>query len=182
MIDFHIDTIFATMWHWTMVDHDWFSYWDNIFHNATLENGFSWLTMVDFRIKTIFVTMRHWTMVDHGWPWLSQCDVGPRDSVCRNVMMVIDHAWPWFTMDDFHIETIFFLMRHWNMVDHGWFSYWDNPCHNATLVDFHIKKVIVTMWCWTMVDHDYKLNGFILNTNINIIIPMTILYPRNMNP
>ena len=41
------------------------------------------------------------------------------------------------------------------MVKHGWFSYWDNPCHNATFDHG---------WLWLMiVDHDwyYKPNRII---------------------
>ena len=142
-----------------MINHDWFSYWDNLWHNATLDNGWPWLTIVNFHIETMFVTMRHWTMVDHGWPWLSQCDIGPRENLCHNATMVdhglfsywdnlwnnvtLEHSWPWM---------IFILRQSLSQCDIGWFSYWGNLCH-----------VFVTMWRWAMVDHDYIPNGFILN-------------------
>ena len=121
-----------------------------------------WFSKVDFHIKTIFVTIWCWTMVDHGWPWLSQCDVQPRDNLCHHVTMVIDRGWLWFI----YISRQLLLewdagMRRWNMVDHGWFSYWDNPCYNVTLDhgwpwliliprQFFSKWVV---WLWlTMVD------------------------------
>jgi len=172
MIDFYIGRIFVTIWHWTMFYHDWFSYWDNICQYVTLDNGWKCFTMVDFHIETIFITMRHWTMVDHGWSSLPQCDIRPRDNISHNVTMFIYHDLPWFTMVYFHIETIFLTMQHWNMVNHVWFSYWDNHCHNVTLVDFPIEKIFVTMCHWTMVANDYKPNRLILNLIINTINPM----------
>ena len=53
-------------------------------------------------------------------------------------------------------------MWHSTMVDHDWFLYSDNLCHNATLdndwpwltmVDLHIETIFVIIWCWTMVNH-----------------------------
>ena len=48
------------------------------------------------------------------------------------------------------------------MVDHGWFSYWHNLCHNATLDHgWQLMIMVVTMWRHTkrqsllQCDHDY---------------------------
>jgi len=108
-----------------MDDHGWFSYIDNLCHNATLDHGWPWLifvlreslsqcdvdhgwpwlTIVHFHIEAIFDIMRYWTRVYDGWPWLSRCDVGPRDNLCHNVT-IVDHDCQWLTMVYFHIETI----------------------------------------------------------------------------
>lgn len=52
-----------------MVEHNWFSYWDNPYDNATLDHGWTWLTMVDFHIHMV-------------WPWLN----------------MVGYDWRWFTM------------------------------------------------------------------------------------
>ena len=144
-VNFHIDTIFVTMWCSNTVDHDLFSYWGKISHNVMSDIGWPWLTMVHFHIETIFVTMCHWTMGDLVWPWLSQCDFGQRENICHNVTMVVDHGWPILTMVNIHIETIFVTMRCDNIIDHGSFQYWDNHCQNATLLDFHIEEIFLIM-------------------------------------
>ena len=39
MVYFHIETILLTIQRWTMVDHDLFSYRENLYHNAMLYHG-----------------------------------------------------------------------------------------------------------------------------------------------
>jgi hypothetical protein len=100
-----------------MVYHGWFSYWDNICHNATIDHGWPWF---------IFIL----------WQYLSQCDIGPWLNMVNKGwkwLTMINKGWKWLKMVDFHIETIFVTLWCWIMVDHGWFSYWDNLCHNGTL-------------------------------------------------
>ena len=179
MIYFHIETNFVTKWRWTtvhhdwtwstMVDCDWFSYWHNLCHNVIGP----WLTFIS-------------TMIDHGWPWLTIFDHGwtwlfnietiPINKPKRLVILIFINVG--LTMIDFHIESIFLTMWCWTMVDHCWFPYWDNICHNVTvdhgwpwftmvddgwqwfsMVHFHIETMFAIMWRWNMVDHDYKPKG-----------------------
>ena len=79
MFYFHINTIFVAMWHLTMVDHCWFSYWDNFCYNTTFKHVWPWLTKVDhvWFYKTWLI------IINHGWPWLT----------------MIVHDCPWLTMD-----------------------------------------------------------------------------------
>lgn len=148
------------MQHWTMVGNDW--PWSTMvyFHIVTklsqCDDG-PWLKMIDFHTNhdwfSFWYNPLHNTKFKHGWPWLKIVDhswLSYWDNICYNVML--DHGWPWM-----------------NMVDNGW--QWLN------MVDFHSGKICVTMWRWTLVDEDYKLKGFILNPNINIINHMNNITP-----
>jgi len=130
-----------------MVDHAWFSYRDNPYHNAMLDHGWPYLTMVYFHIKTIFVTMRcPWLIIIyHGWP-------------CLNLQNMVDHAWPSLTM----IDHSWLWLSYWDNIchnatlghgwDNDWFSYWNNLCHNATLANG---------WPWlTKVQHNFIKHGW----------------------
>lgn len=145
-----------------MVDHDWFSYRDNLF-------AMRHSTMVDFHIK-ILITMWCWTNVGHDykpngfilnpkiniinhmnniyqrdWYYKPKGIINPRDKNYKPRIQSLSNcdAGPWLTMLHhgwFHIETILVTIQHSIMIDHGW------------------------LW-FIMVYHDwyYKHNGIIIN-------------------
>jgi len=125
------ETIFFIMWPWILM---------------IINHDWQRLTMVDFQICD---NLSHNEMLDHSWPWLT----------------MINHAWPWliFTLRqslwkcDVRPWLIFIL----TMIDHDWFSYWDNLCHNVTF------NQVDHEWPWlTMVDDGWALLIFILGQSL----------------
>ena len=130
VIDFHIEKIFITIWLWTMVDFHIGKFLVTIWRWMMVHHGWLWLTMVDHDWFSYWDSFCHNVMLDPSWPWLifilrqylSQCDVEPwltmYDHGYWPLMAMIDHGSPWLKMVDFHIESIFFIMWHYTLVYH----------------------------------------------------------------
>ena len=129
-----------------MIDHGWFSYWDNPYHNAMLDHGSPWI---------IFISRQYLWQCDIG-PWLIMVDFHIEAIFVRTQCSnMVDHDW--FTMVYFDIETILVKMRCSTMANHGWLSYCNNICHKVTLDH---------CWPWlNMIDHNLPWSTMLTNVD-----------------
>ena len=91
MVDFHIKTIFVTMWRLSMVNHDW--PWMTMFN--LINHGWPRLTMIVHDLPWL-------TMINILRKSLSLCDVGPwltMINILRKFVSLCDVG-PWLTMID----------------------------------------------------------------------------------
>ena len=159
-IYFHYETIFVTIWTWTMINFNIERIFVTMWHWSMVNRG--WLCLIF--ILTIFVKMWPWLLTTTGHGWFSYWD-----NLCQNAML--NHGWEWLMLvDDAWWWLMFILRQYFSQCDvgpcftiiyHAW--KWSMMVDGGlNMVDFHIKTIFLTMLHWTMVVHYYKPNRLIL--------------------